>query len=56
MGMIHTKDLIAYLHEPDNFNWHHLMRQPYFVHEQKFIEDLLKRISIKADPFCYGGG
>jgi putative hemolysin len=42
LGMIHTKDLIPYLNEPDNFEWHSLLRPPYFVHEQKMIEDLLK--------------
>jgi putative hemolysin len=52
VGMIHTKDLLPYLHEPDNFNWHHLMRQPYFVHEQKFIEDLLKEFQSKRIHFA----
>jgi gliding motility-associated protein GldE len=42
LGMVHTKDLIPYLNEPDNFEWHSLLRPPYFVHEQKMIEDLLK--------------
>ncbi|HEV3250270.1 MAG TPA: gliding motility-associated protein GldE [Puia sp.] len=42
LGMIHTKDLIPYLNEQDNFEWHSLLRPPYFVHEQKMIEDLLK--------------
>lgn len=51
-GMIQTKDLIAYLHEPDDFNWHSLMRQPYFVHEQKFIEDLLKEFQLKRIHFA----
>jgi putative hemolysin len=41
VGVIHTKDLLPYLDEPDDFNWHSLLRQPYFVHEQKLIEDLL---------------
>ncbi len=26
----------------ENFDWHSLMRQPYFVPESKLIEDLLK--------------
>jgi gliding motility-associated protein GldE len=51
-GMIHTKDLLAYLQEPDDFNWHSLMRQPYFVHEQKFIEDLLKEFQAKRIHFA----
>ena len=46
-GMIHTKDLLLYLNEPDNFNWHTVLRTPYFVHEQKYIEDLLKEFQTK---------
>ncbi len=52
IGMIHTKDMIAHLHEPDDFDWHPLMRQPYFVHEQKFIEDLLKEFQSKRNHFA----
>lgn len=52
IGMIQTKDLIASLHEPEDFNWHGLMRQPYFVHEQKFIEDLLKEFQSKRIHFA----
>jgi CBS domain containing-hemolysin-like protein len=40
-GIIHTKDLIPFLEESDNFDWHPLMRQPYFVPESKLIADLL---------------
>ncbi len=52
VGMIHTKDLIAHLHESDQFNWHGLIRQPYFVHEQKLIEDLLKEFQSKRIHFA----
>ena len=51
VGMIQTKDLIAYLNQPDDYDWHGLMRQPYFVHEQKFIEDLLKEFQSKRIHF-----
>lgn len=51
-GMIHTKDLIPFLHEPDDFQWHGLMRPPYFVHEQKFIEDLLKEFQSRRIHFA----
>jgi magnesium and cobalt exporter, CNNM family len=50
-GMIHTKDLIAYLNEPDDFDWHTLLRPPYFVHEQKLIEDLLHEFQRKRIHF-----
>jgi len=52
VGMIHTKDLIPHLNQPDNFDWHVLMRIPYFVHEQKFIEDLLKEFQTKRIHFA----
>ncbi len=51
-GMLHTKDLLPYLNEPDDFNWHSLMRQPYFVHEQKYIEDLLKEFQTRRIHFA----
>ena len=51
-GMIHTKDLIAHLDEPDNYNWHTLLRPPYFVHEQKLIEDLLQEFQAKHIHFA----
>ena len=51
-GMIHTKDLLLYLNEPDNFNWHTVLRTPYFVHEQKYIEDLLKEFQTKRIHFA----
>jgi putative hemolysin len=50
-GMIHTKDLIPYLNEPDDFDWHTLLRPPYFVHEQKLIEDLLHEFQRKRIHF-----
>jgi putative hemolysin len=52
VGMIHTKDLLPYLDEPDDFNWKSLMRPPYFVHEQKLIEDLLKDFQTKRIHFA----
>ncbi len=52
IGMIYTKDLIPYLNETDNFEWHALMRQPYFVPEPKLIEDLLKEFQHKRIHFA----
>ncbi|HEX3023861.1 MAG TPA: gliding motility-associated protein GldE [Chitinophagaceae bacterium] len=52
IGMIHTKDLIPHLNKPSDFNWHTLMRQPYFVHEQKMIEDLLREFQSKHIHFA----
>ncbi len=52
VGMIHTKDILAYLDEADNFDWHPLMRPPFFVHQHKLIEDLLKEFQTKHIHFA----
>ena len=51
-GMLHTKDLLPHLYESADFNWHSLIRNPYFVHEQKLIEDLLQEFRIKRIHFA----
>jgi putative hemolysin len=51
-GIINTKDLIPFLQETDNFNWHPLMRQPYFVPESKLISDLLRDFQNKRVHFA----
>lgn len=51
-GVINTKDLIPHLHQPENFDWHPLIRQPYFVPEPKLIEDLLKDFQQKRIHFA----
>lgn len=52
VGIIHTKDLLVYLNEGAAFNWHSVIRPPYFVHEQKYIEDLLKEFQSKRIHFA----
>jgi gliding motility-associated protein GldE len=52
VGILHTKDLLPYLDQPPSFDWHQLLRQPYFVHEQKLIEDLLKEFQQKRIHFA----
>lgn len=52
VGIINTKDLIPHLNEADNYDWHPLMRQPYFVPEPKLIEDLLKDFQQKHIHFA----
>jgi putative hemolysin len=50
-GIIHTKDLIPFLNEGNDFNWLTLLRTPYFVHEHKLIEDLLNEFQTKRIHF-----
>ena len=52
VGIINTKDLIPYLQESENFDWHPLMRQPYFVPEAKLISDLLRDFQAKRVHFA----
>ncbi|MCZ2458605.1 MAG: gliding motility-associated protein GldE [Chitinophagales bacterium] len=52
VGIINTKDLIPHLNETADFDWHLLMRQPYFVPESKPIEDLLKDFQTKQIHFA----
>lgn len=52
VGMIHTKDMLPYLDQPPDFNWQVLMRPPYFIHEQKMIEDLLQEFQLKRVHFA----
>ena len=51
-GIIHTKDLIPHLHEPADFDWQALIRPPFFVHENRLIEDLLKEFQAKRIHFA----
>lgn len=51
-GMLHTKDLLPYLNEGDEFDWRTLIRLPHFVHEQKLIEDLLQEFRAKRNHFA----
>ncbi len=51
-GILHTKDLLPHIGEQDNFDWHVLMRTPFFVHEQKLIEDLLQEFRSKRIHFA----
>jgi CBS domain containing-hemolysin-like protein len=54
LGILHTKDLLPFVNasKPDNYDWHSLMRHPYFVHEQKLIEDLLQEFRNRRIHFA----
>jgi putative hemolysin len=51
-GMIHTRDLIAWLGQPDEFDWHTVLRPAYFVHEHKLIENLMAEFQSKRIHFA----
>jgi putative hemolysin len=52
VGLLNTKDLLGYIHQGDDFDWHTLLRQPFFVPETKLIEDLLKDFQAKRMHFA----
>ncbi len=52
VGMIHTKDVLPHINEPQDFKWDILIRPAFFVHEQKMIEDLLKEFQLKRIHFA----
>ncbi|MEO6903733.1 MAG: gliding motility-associated protein GldE [Bacteroidia bacterium] len=47
VGILYTKDLLQYLDETDDFNWHAIMRPSFFVPENKKIDDLLREFQFK---------
>lgn len=52
VGVLNTKDLQPHLNQSNDFDWHVLMRQPFFVPETKLIEDLLKDFQSKRIHFA----
>jgi len=47
IGILYIKDLLPHLGKPIDFNWNELIRKPFFVPENKKIDDLLKEFQIK---------
>ena len=52
VGILNTKDLLPHLQAGESFDWHSLIRPPYFVPEPKLIEDLLKEFQQKRIHFA----
>jgi gliding motility-associated protein GldE len=47
VGILYIKDLLPYLSENKDFKWLELIRKPFFVPENKKIDDLLKEFQSK---------
>lgn len=47
IGILYIKDLLPYFDEKDDFEWKNLIRKPFFVPENKKIDDLLKEFQSK---------
>lgn len=46
-GLLYIKDLLPHIKEPENFDWQKLIRNPFFVPENKKLDDLLKEFQEK---------
>lgn len=46
-GVLYVKDLLPHLEKKSDFKWQHLIRSPFFVPENKKIDDLLKEFQNK---------
>lgn len=51
-GILNTKDLLPYIQEADDFDWHQLLRPVTFVHQHKLIDDLLHEFQAKRIHFA----
>ena len=47
IGILYTKDLLAYLNKNDDFNWTSLLRSPFFVPENKKLDDLMQEFQVR---------
>ncbi len=47
VGLLYIKDLLLHIKEQDNFDWNNLIRNPFFVPENKKLDDLLKEFQEK---------
>lgn len=59
IGVLYAKDLLPYI-DVNNFEWQKLIREPYFVPENKKLDDLLKEFQEKKNHLVivvdeYGG-
>jgi putative hemolysin len=60
VGILFIKDLITYIDKDDDFEWQQLLRTPFFIPENKKIDDLLaqfqeKKIHLAVVIDEYGG-
>lgn len=59
VGVLYAKDLLPHINKKE-FNWQSLLREPYFVPENKKLDDLLKEFQDKKNHLAivvdeYGG-
>ncbi len=60
VGVIHTKDIIEHFDKDHNFDWRTLLRTPFFIPENKKIDDLFNEFQTRRTHMAivvdeYGG-
>lgn len=63
VGILYIKDLMPHFSESEDFSWQNLMRKPYFIPENKKIDDLLQdfrtmkmHMAVVVDEYGGAGG
>jgi putative hemolysin len=59
-GILYIKDLLPHLDKGDDFKWQALLHEPFFVPENKMLDDLLREFQVKKKHLAvvvdeYGG-
>lgn len=47
VGVLYTKDLLQYIEKGNDFNWQSMLRPPFYVPENKKLDDLLREFQLK---------
>lgn len=47
IGILYAKDLLPYLTKDESFNWIELLREPFFVPENKKLDDLMQEFQVR---------
>lgn len=47
IGVLYVKDLLPHLSEEGDFNWTEILREPFFVPENKKLDDLMQEFQVK---------
>ncbi len=60
VGILYIKDVLPFINESENFNWQKLLKQPFYVSENKRIDNLLTEFQEKRNHIAivvdeYGG-
>jgi CBS domain containing-hemolysin-like protein len=52
-GVIHSKDILAYLLHPENFKLHRILKKPVYVVDTARLEDVLRQMQLEKFHFGF---